>query len=132
MSKWSLTERLQPSLLDRLTDERPDKKKESAGDSELSQHELKNAVIRDLGSLLNSVNLSVVEDSNGELRVTALNGGGYSCGDCITVTNQAEGGSSTVVKVIDLGRKSRAQDIQSGCVKQERNRSKTAVLVLIT
>ena len=77
MSKWSLTERLQPSLLDRLTDERPDKKKESAGDSELSQHELKNAVIRDLGSLLNSVNLSVVEDLDDypEVKKSVLNYG---------------------------------------------------------
>ena len=62
MSQWSLKERLQPSLLDRLTDLRPDQTKESHADQFLSQQDLKRAVIRDLGFLLNSVNYETVTD----------------------------------------------------------------------
>jgi type VI secretion system protein ImpF len=62
MSQWSLKERLQPSLLDRLTDLKPEKKKESTNEQTLGQRELKEAVIRDLGWLLNSVALDVIED----------------------------------------------------------------------
>ena len=49
MGQWSLKERLQPSLLDRLTDLRPEVSKESASAQTLSQQEFKAAVIRDLG-----------------------------------------------------------------------------------
>lgn len=62
MSQWSLKERLQPSLLDRLTDANPEKSRESADQALLSQQDLKRAVIRDLGWLLNAINLEVVED----------------------------------------------------------------------
>lgn len=54
--------KLQPSLLDRLTDLNPDKKKESSAEQQLSQQQYKNAVIRDLGWLLNSVSLEAVVD----------------------------------------------------------------------
>ena len=62
MANWSLPEKLQPSLLDRLTDLHPEKKKESSSQQVLSQQRYKDAVIRDLGWLLNSVSMDSVFD----------------------------------------------------------------------
>lgn len=62
MGQWSLKERLQPSLLDRLTDLQPANAKESSSQQSMSQKQFKEAVIRDLGWLLNSVALDVCED----------------------------------------------------------------------
>lgn len=62
MGQWSLKERLQPSLLDRLTDLEPRNTKESTSQQSMSQKQFKEAVIRDLGWLLNSVALDVCED----------------------------------------------------------------------
>ena len=62
MGQWSLKERLQPSLLDRLTDLEPEKTKESSSQQSMSQEQFKAAVIRDLGWLLNSVALDVCVD----------------------------------------------------------------------
>ena len=62
MGQWSLKERLQPSLLDRLTDFEPTKTKESSSKQSMSQTQFKEAVIRDLGWLLNSVALDVCVD----------------------------------------------------------------------
>lgn len=62
MGQWSLKERLQPSLLDRLTDLAPANTKESSSQQSMSQKQFKEAVIRDLGWLLNSVALDVCED----------------------------------------------------------------------
>ena len=52
--------RSQPSLLDRLTDLNPDKKKESSSQRVLTQTQYKDAVIRDLGWLLNSISYESV------------------------------------------------------------------------
>lgn len=54
--------KLQPSLLDRLTDLHPDKKKESSSQQQLSQQQYKAAVIRDLAWLLNSASLDSIID----------------------------------------------------------------------
>ncbi len=62
MGQWSLKERLQPSLLDRLTDLKPENNKESSTQQSMSQSQFKTAVIRDLGWLLNSVALEVCMD----------------------------------------------------------------------
>ena len=62
MGQWSLKERLQPSLLDRLTDWDPRKTRESTAQQSMSQKEFKDAVIRDLGWLFNSVCLDVCVD----------------------------------------------------------------------
>jgi len=62
MAELSQKERLQPSLLDRLTDNEPKKKKESRDKRVLSLKELRKSVIRDLGWLLNTNNLSSVQD----------------------------------------------------------------------
>jgi len=77
MSQWSLRERLQPSLLDRLVDENPDKTREGTADQFLDQSDLRAAVIRDLGFLLNCVALEVVYDLDAypQVRDSVLNYG---------------------------------------------------------
>lgn len=77
MGQWSLKERLQPSLLDRLTDRHPEKSKESTTQQSMSQKEFKEAVIRDLGWLLNSVSLDVCVDLDAypEVKQSVLNFG---------------------------------------------------------
>jgi type VI secretion system protein ImpF len=77
MGQWSLKERLQPSLLDRLTDLRPDKKSESSSQQVLNQKQFKEAVIRDLGWLLNAVSMDSVFDLSAypEVRHSVLNYG---------------------------------------------------------
>ena len=56
------TERLQPSLLDRLTDLAPEQRRESLDQQTLTMAQLRRAVLRDLGWLLNATNLDTVED----------------------------------------------------------------------
>ena len=77
MGQWSLKERLQPSLLDRLTDLAPDKEKESSSQQVLSQKQFKDAVIRDLAWLLNTTSLDSVLDLTGypEISHSVLNFG---------------------------------------------------------
>jgi type VI secretion system protein ImpF len=55
-------ERLQPSLLDRLTDNEPDKKQESREQRVFSLTRLREAVLRDLAWLLNTTNLEAGQD----------------------------------------------------------------------
>lgn len=62
MAELSPKERLQPSLLDRLTDDEPDQTRESRDKRVLSLRQLRASVLRDLGWLLNTVNLAAVED----------------------------------------------------------------------
>ena len=62
MAELSLQERLQPSLLDRLTDSEPETKVESRAQRVLSLNRLKRSVLRDLAWLLNSGNLAMTED----------------------------------------------------------------------
>lgn len=62
MAELSLQEKLQPALLDRLTDNEPDKKVESRAKRVLSLNRLKSCVLRDLAWLLNCGNLEVIED----------------------------------------------------------------------
>jgi len=55
-------DQLQPSLLDRLTDEEPQKKEESRDRRVMSLRRLRDAVMRDLAWLLNTDDLSCTED----------------------------------------------------------------------
>lgn len=59
MAELSQKERLQPSLLDRLTDRDPERKVESRTERVLSLQQLRKSVIRDIGWLLNTGNLAV-------------------------------------------------------------------------
>jgi type VI secretion system protein ImpF len=61
MAELTPQERLQPSLLDRLTDLEPDKKTETRDRRVLSFRRLKESVLRDLAWLLNTGHLQTVE-----------------------------------------------------------------------
>ncbi len=60
MPKVAPQDRLQPSLLDRLTDESPSSKTESQKSRVLSMSELRECVLRDMVWLLNTGNLEAV------------------------------------------------------------------------
>jgi type VI secretion system protein ImpF len=62
MAELSSQERLQPSLLDRLTDDEPGKQRESREKRVLSLQRLREGVIRDLSWLLNTGDLGSVFD----------------------------------------------------------------------
>lgn len=62
MAESASRERLQPSLLDRLTDHAPESRREGFDQQTLSMPQLRQAVLRDLGWLLNTTNLSSTED----------------------------------------------------------------------
>ncbi len=62
MAELTQQEHLQPSLLDRLTDEEPDKHQESRERRVLSMRKLRESVLRDLEWLLNSGNLQSALD----------------------------------------------------------------------
>jgi type VI secretion system protein ImpF len=61
MAELLSTERLQPALLDRLTDDEPQAALESRDKRVLSMRGLRRAVLRDLGWLLNSTNLAATQ-----------------------------------------------------------------------
>ena len=65
MGELAIRERLQPSLLDRLTDDAPEHKRESLDQQSLSMQQLRRAVLRDLAWLLNTTNLVATEDLDG-------------------------------------------------------------------
>ncbi|MCD6291905.1 MAG: type VI secretion system baseplate subunit TssE [Deltaproteobacteria bacterium] len=71
------SENLQPSLLDRLTDNQPDKRQESRDERTLNFRRLKQSVVRDLEWLLNSGSLSPAENLSDfpEIRHSVLNYG---------------------------------------------------------
>lgn len=62
MAELLPTERLQPSLLDRLTDDEPAAAQESREQRVLSVRRLRQSVLRDLAWLLNAVSLESAED----------------------------------------------------------------------
>ncbi len=62
MAELTQKERLQPSLLDRLTDDEPHSLKESREKRVLSMHKLRQSVLRDISWLLNCDSLESVVD----------------------------------------------------------------------
>lgn len=77
MADLSPKERLQPSLLDRLTDDEPDKKLEGRDQRVLSPRRLKDSVLRDLAWLFNTGALDGMEnlDAYPEVARSVLNYG---------------------------------------------------------
>jgi type VI secretion system protein ImpF len=69
MAELTPKERLQPSLLDRLTDNAPERKTESRDQRVLSPQRLRESVRRDLTWLFNSINLASVQDLEGNAEV---------------------------------------------------------------
>jgi len=70
-------DRLQPALLDRLTDEEPDKKQEPREARILSKSRMRQSVLRDLAWLFNATRLEAVTDleSLPDVRRSVLNFG---------------------------------------------------------
>ena len=62
MPELTLQERLQPSLLDRLTDDEPQRQVESRVDRAISVRQLRECVLRDLGWLMNTSRLDCTQD----------------------------------------------------------------------
>jgi type VI secretion system protein ImpF len=62
MAELTQKERLQPSLLDRLTDDEPEKTQESREQRVLSLTKLRQSVLRDMAWLLNTGKLDAVQD----------------------------------------------------------------------
>jgi type VI secretion system protein ImpF len=62
MADKTITERLQPSLLDRLTDEEPEKTSESRDSRVINLNRLRDIVRRDLAWLLNTNNMDTILD----------------------------------------------------------------------
>lgn len=69
MAELTQKERLQPSLLDRLTDDEPDRKQESRERRVLSPARLRDCVRRDLTWLFNTSNLATMVDLSAEPEV---------------------------------------------------------------
>ena len=63
MADRTLTERLQPSILDRLTDENPEKTSDSQSDRVIDIRRLREIIQRDLAWLLNTGNLDTELDA---------------------------------------------------------------------
>ena len=64
-----MPDQLLPALLDRLTDEEPDKKQESVERRVMSKSRLRQAVLRDLAWLFNATRLELDGDLSATLRV---------------------------------------------------------------
>lgn len=62
MAELTHRERLQPSLLDRLTDDEPENSHEAREQRVFSLSRLRESVLRDLGWLLNTANLACAQD----------------------------------------------------------------------
>ena len=77
MAELTTGERLQPSLLDRLTDNEPKKSKESRDKRVMSLQQIREAVERDLASLLSAGCLETTKDLEAypEVRHSVLNYG---------------------------------------------------------
>ncbi len=63
MAEGTNRERLQPSLLDRLTDLAPENRRESLDQQSLTTLQMRQAVLRDLAWLLNTSNLAAVDEA---------------------------------------------------------------------
>lgn len=70
MAETTSRERLQPSLLDRLTDNAPETRRETFDQQTLTFLQLRQAVLRDIAWLLNTTNLATTDDLAG-LALTA-------------------------------------------------------------
>lgn len=65
MPELTPQERLQPALLDRLTDEEPDKRQETRERRVMTKSQLRQAVLRDLAWLFNATRLEASVDLSG-------------------------------------------------------------------
>ncbi|MCO6456060.1 MAG: type VI secretion system baseplate subunit TssE [Pirellulaceae bacterium] len=92
MAELTPQEKLQPSLLDRLTDDDPEKQVESRQNRVLNMQQLRECVLRDLAWLLNSGPLSQTQDlsRHPEVERSVLNYGSPDlAGATVSSTNVA-------------------------------------------
>jgi len=77
MAEPAAQDRLLPSLLERLTDNEPDKRQEGRDQRVLSHRRYKESVLRDLAWLLNTTNMSIRDEmaENPEVANSVLNFG---------------------------------------------------------
>lgn len=75
MAELTPQERLQPSLLDRLTDDEPSREQESREQRVLSVRKLRECVIRDMEWLLNTSNLGAEAEAYPHVTHSVLNYG---------------------------------------------------------
>ncbi|HYN78264.1 MAG TPA: type VI secretion system baseplate subunit TssE [Lamprocystis sp. (in: g-proteobacteria)] len=77
MAELTIKERLQPSLLDRLTDYEPDNPRESREQRDFTLARLRETILRDLAWLLNTTNLASAQslDAYPEVAASVLNYG---------------------------------------------------------
>lgn len=96
MAELTPQERLQPALLDRLTDEEPDTTVEARDRRVLSMRKLRESVLRDIAWLLNTGNLEQLEDLSAfpEVARSTLNFG----------TRDLSGLTSSMAKMAELER----------------------------
>jgi len=81
MAELTYKERLQPSLLDRLTDDDRERKQESRTDRVLSPSRLRECVRRDLAWLFNTTNLACVDSEIDEQPLVAASTLNYGLPD---------------------------------------------------
>lgn len=103
MADRTISERLQPSLLDRLTDEEPGSKSESRDARVIDIGRLREIVRRDLAWLLNSNNLSGVIDAEAFPQVanSVLNYGVREVSGEFTTQRRAELIRQSMVEAIE-------------------------------
>lgn len=93
MAELTQKERLQPSLLDRLTDDEPGQLQEPRDKRVLSMHKLRQSVFRDISWLLNADSLETVEnlDDYPEVAASVVNYGIKSLsGSTVSGSNLAQ------------------------------------------
>lgn len=98
MADATQSERLQPSLLDRLTDNEPGKREESRAQRVLSTKKLRDAVVRDVLWLLNTTKLEVTRDLSGypDVRRSVVN---YGVPDLAGVTASSVDGRALELQI---------------------------------
>src|SRR5277367_5347818 len=95
-------ERLQPSLLDRLTDTAPEQTRDAADQQVLSMAALRQAVLRDLAWLLNTTNLATTEDldKNPQVARSTLNYGIPGFAGLFAMEGRAQGLEAAIAAAI--------------------------------
>ena len=105
MAEPNRHDRLHPSLLDRLTDNAPEARKESLEQQTLTLQQLRQAVMRDLAWLLNTTNLAATDDLEGFPRAAAstLNFGvpGFAGMSTLGQASDLENAIATVIRTFE-------------------------------
>lgn len=104
MAERALAERLQPSLLDRLTDNAPDEKKEGRDARVIDMGRLREIIQRDLSMLLNTTDHSTLIDAEDYPNAahSVLNYGIRDSSGTFSTLTQAKALQKSIVKAIEV------------------------------